>query len=119
MPACYEFVEALVLDCPARVAYVANRRRACQTLRQTRHSEPVRDLLLEFRAEIHHPDPPRAIDIGLFMVAATFRDKLLFGEAPHASPFDPIEPEHLRDEMTRALLCYLRGMPDRAERENS
>ncbi len=41
MPACYEFVEALVLDCPSRVAYVANRRGGCHTLRQTRHPEPL------------------------------------------------------------------------------
>ena len=59
MPARHQFVEALVLDCPARVAYVANRRRACQALRQAGHREPFGDLLLEFAVEL----APRGINV--------------------------------------------------------
>lgn len=69
----------------------------------------VNDLIYEFKDEIDHPDPRLAIDIGLFMVSAMFRDKLLYPQAPHASSFEDVEAERLGREMTRALHSYLRG----------
>ena len=75
----------------------------------------IGDLVFEFHDEIDHPDPRLAIDLGLFMISATFRDKLLFPEAPHAAAVGAIAPERLGAEMARALLCYLRGSKADAE----
>lgn len=68
------------------------------------------DLLLEFRAEIGHEDPPFAVGFGLLMVAAMCREKILFGHAPHASTV-AVSASRLRRELELALLCYLRGGP--------
>jgi len=43
---------------------------------------------------------------GLFIVAAAARDKILFGDAPHASA-TPMSNSHLKQELGRALYAYL------------
>jgi len=66
------------------------------------------DLLLEHRAEIDHPDQRLAVDMGLFLVSCTCRERILFPEATHASA-RPVDDGILAREMARALLAYLRG----------
>ncbi len=70
--------------------------------------EALGDLLLEHRAEIDHPDPRLAVDMGLFLVSCTCRERILFPEAPHASA-RPVDDGILAREVARALLAYLRG----------
>ena len=41
-------------------------------------------LLARFADDIAHPDPLQAARVG-FMIAAIAREKILFGEAPHAA----------------------------------
>jgi AcrR family transcriptional regulator len=43
---------------------------------------------------------------GLFIVMAAARDKILFGDAPHASA-TPLSLDHLKSELSRALFGYL------------
>ena len=62
--------------------------------------------LARFGAEIAHPDPLDAARVGLFFVAAAARDKLLFGEAPHAAA-TPMTDDRLARELARALHAYL------------
>lgn len=63
--------------------------------------------LLECREEITHPDPERAVDLIAYFVPAIGRDKILFGDAPHASSVQ-IEDAALEDELIRMALAYLR-----------
>ncbi len=70
--------------------------------------EALGDLLLEHRAEIDHPDPRLAVDMGLFLVSSTCRERILFPEAPHASARS-VDDGTLEREVARALLAYLRG----------
>lgn len=66
-------------------------------------------LLLACRGEIAHPQPEEAVRLGLFMVAAICRDKILFDEAPHSSTV-PIDDDRLARELARMLMGYL-GRP--------
>jgi AcrR family transcriptional regulator len=63
-------------------------------------------LLLRHRARIAHRDPEAAIRLGIFMVTAVAREKLLFGEAPQAR-ITPISRAGLRRELIRLLHSYL------------
>ena len=73
--------------------------------------KPV-DALLRHRKRIRHADPAAAIRFGVFFVSSVARDKLLFGEAPHAR-VTPMPRAALRDEMIRALFAYLTSEPPR------
>jgi AcrR family transcriptional regulator len=61
---------------------------------------------LPFQGQITHPDPALAVRTGLFMAAAAARDKILFGEAPHAAA-TPLGDAQLAAELSRALYAYL------------
>jgi AcrR family transcriptional regulator len=71
----------------------------------------VASLLLQRRAQIHHPDPERAVSFGLFMVAASMRAVTQASESS-LRPFGIAEAD-LGDELTRMFLTYLgvRGRP--------
>lgn len=64
--------------------------------------------LLECRDEITHPDPERAVDLICYFLPAIGRDKILFGDAPHASSVQ-IDDTALEEELIRMALGYLRG----------
>jgi len=72
--------------------------------RKTLHTK-IASVLLECRDEIRHPAPELAVELGLFTVAATLRDKLLFG-APHAQSI-PDDTTLIERELSRTLLAYL------------
>lgn len=65
-----------------------------------------RGQLLRHRDRITHPDPERAVAYGLFMTVTACREKLAFGDAPHAASFE-LDPDRLVEESARALLAYL------------
>lgn len=67
-------------------------------------------LFLECRAEIRHPDPVRAVQVGLLFVLAACRDKILFAEAPHPASV-AVNDEQLAHELARALHAYLTTPP--------
>jgi AcrR family transcriptional regulator len=58
------------------------------------------------RSRIAHRDREAAIRFGIFMVSSVAREKLLFGEAPHAR-VTPMTARFLRDQLVRALHSYL------------
>jgi AcrR family transcriptional regulator len=62
--------------------------------------------LLECRDEITHPDPERAVDLIAYFIPAIGRDKILFGDAPHASSVQ-VEDAMLEEELIRMALGYL------------
>lgn len=62
--------------------------------------------LVRHRARIAHADPDRAAAFGVFLVSSVIREKLLFGEAPHAR-VTPLGRGALRSELVRALHAYL------------
>jgi AcrR family transcriptional regulator len=64
-------------------------------------------LLIRHREQIAHPDPEKAIELGLLAVAATLQNILLEEETFHGIE----EPEHLEEEMVRLFFGYL-GIPD-------
>jgi len=64
--------------------------------------------LMECRAEITHPDPERAVNLVNYFVPAIGRDKILFGDAPHASSVD-VEDAALEIELIHMVLAYLSG----------
>ena len=66
--------------------------------------------LLECREEITHPDPERAVDLIAYFIPAIGRDKILFGDAPHASSVQ-IEDTALEEELIRMALSYLCSTP--------
>lgn len=63
-------------------------------------------LLARFAAEIAHDDAAEAARTGFFMVAAVAREKVLFGEAPHAAA-TPLSNDRLKRELGRMLYAYL------------
>ncbi|HVF41283.1 MAG TPA: TetR/AcrR family transcriptional regulator [Gemmatimonadaceae bacterium] len=63
-------------------------------------------MLARFAAEITHDDPLEAARIGFFMIAAICREKILFGEAPHAAA-TRLSNERLKSELSRTLYAYL------------
>ncbi|MGC4046381.1 MAG: TetR/AcrR family transcriptional regulator [Armatimonas sp.] len=66
--------------------------------------------LLECRNEITHPDPERAVDLVAYFIPAIGRDKILFGDAPHASSV-AIDDMALEEELVCMALSYLGGTP--------
>jgi AcrR family transcriptional regulator len=70
------------------------------------------DALLPHRSRIRHADPSAAIRFGVFLVSSLAREKLLFGEAPHAR-VTPMPRAALRGELIRALFAYLTSDPPR------
>lgn len=65
----------------------------------------IAELLLTRRAEMHHPEPERAMRLGLFAVAATLR-AVIQSEESALRPFGIVEAK-LGAEMTRMFLGYL------------
>src|SRR5262249_3252573 len=60
-------------------------------------------LLLRHREQIAHPEPQKAIELGLLAVAATLQNILLEEHAWHTIE----EPENLEEEMVRLFFGYL------------
>ena len=60
-------------------------------------------LLLPHRDQMTHPNPEKAIELGLLAVAATLQNILLEEETLHGVE----EPEHLEEEMVRLFFGYL------------
>jgi AcrR family transcriptional regulator len=85
------------------------------TPQQHRHRrefyDRVTDLFLERRREIAHPDPESAVRLGLFVVGAALRDKVLFGSAPHPRSVE-LDDRALAEELTRVFLAFLQ-LPER------
>ena len=67
-------------------------------------------VLIEREDEIRHPEPDLAARFGLLMVAATCRNKIVFGEDPHPRSV-AIDDERLAKELARALVSYLESGP--------
>jgi len=92
-----------------RAFVVRNRSDAEFRARQERLSHYVADklgvVLLAHRERITHPDPDRAVRLGLSMVFATIEDAVLFGEM--RSGAFALRDEDLAAELTRAWLAYL------------
>lgn len=64
-------------------------------------------LLLPRRAELSHPDLPRAIGVGFTMLVGALRETIVFGEVwPGGGPGD--DPRLERD-LARLYLCFLGG----------
>jgi AcrR family transcriptional regulator len=62
-------------------------------------------VLLPRAAEIHHPDPPRAIELGYIVLVGALRETTLFGEVwPTTNVADGMD---LTNELTRVYLGYL------------
>jgi hypothetical protein len=80
-----------------------------RSIRSEKH-RAVCAFLLECRDEITHPDPERAVDLIAYFVAAIGRDKILFGDAPHASSVQ-IEDAALEEELIRMTFAYLCSVP--------
>jgi len=59
---------------------------------------------------IAHVDPAHAVRFGLFVVMSVAREKLLFGEAPHAR-VTPMTRAELERELARTLCGYLGAAP--------
>jgi AcrR family transcriptional regulator len=68
-------------------------------------AEKLTRVLLAHRDEIRHPDPERAVALGLSMVFATIESSVLFGET--RSRALTLNDEELAAELTRAYLAYL------------
>ena len=67
-------------------------------------------LLLECRADIRHPDPDVAVQLGILFVLAACRDKILFAEAPHPASVG-VSDDQLAAELAHALHAYLVTKP--------
>lgn len=71
--------------------------------------------LLECREEITHPDPERAVDLIAYFIPAIGRDKILFGDAPHAKSVE-VDDSTLEEELIRMAISYLlAGTPPSTE----
>lgn len=79
---------------------------AGQRARRNALHRSVVEPFLRHRERIAHEDPERAVEVGVFMVAAACRDRILFRESPHASSL-PVDEEGLEEELVRALFAYL------------
>jgi AcrR family transcriptional regulator len=67
-------------------------------------------ILRPFLEQIPHPSPEAALRMGFFVVACAAREKLLFGEAPHAA-VTPVTVDGLTRELTHVLHSYLATPP--------
>lgn len=66
----------------------------------------VHEFLLEGSAEMSHPDPHTAVQIGLLMVVSASRERLVMTGATHSSALS-FSNEVFVDELKRSLLAYL------------
>jgi hypothetical protein len=65
----------------------------------------LKDLILSRRSEIRHPDPERAVLVGLMMIDGAAKEAVLFGEARPASL--SVSDAFLVAELTRAICAHL------------
>ena len=86
----------------ARTHRDAEFREAAKTMNQ-QALRAIVYLLLRHRDQIAHPEPEKAIEIGLLAVAATLQNILLEEATLHQVE----EPEHLEEEMVRLFFGYL------------
>jgi AcrR family transcriptional regulator len=63
------------------------------------------DLFLRHRSSMRHPDPERAVPLGLAMVFSALRDRILFSESIQLR--DPPDDASFARELTRCFLAYL------------
>lgn len=77
-----------------------------RTRRMTATIPSLMERLLERRHEMGHPDPERAVILGLLMVFSAIREVVLFPEA--LAGLVDYEKEDLVNELTDAYLAYLR-----------
>ena len=68
------------------------------------------EILQPFIDRIPHPSPQAALRMGLFVVASAAREKLLFGEAPHAA-VTPVTVQGMERELAHVLHSYLATPP--------
>lgn len=68
--------------------------------------EGMVDIVLRHADSIRHEDKAGAVRFGLFLIESTMREKLLFGQAPHAKA-TPMSRKALRAELVRAFHGYL------------
>lgn len=66
------------------------------------------DALLEFRSEIVHPDPPRAVELAVYFMVVACRNRLLYPQAPQTRKVR-ITKQELVPELVRLLTGYLRN----------
>ena len=66
------------------------------------------DALLSYRPEINHPDPVRAVDLGLYFVVVACRNRLCYPLAPQTRMLG-ISRKELELELVRLLTGYLHG----------
>ena len=66
----------------------------------------LNDALLRFRNEISHSDPKRAIELAIYFVAMTSRNRLLYPQAPHTRTMQ-ISIDELNRELTILFTGYL------------
>lgn len=74
----------------------------------------LRDLILMHRSQVRHPDPERAIVVGLLMVDGAAKESILFGETRPESLSVP--DSALIAELTRGFCAYLGVEPARPSR---
>lgn len=72
--------------------------------------EGVDEVVRGHPASVDHPDPGRAVELGVVMVGAAARDRLLFGGS--STDGVDVDPNELTEELTRALVRYLEVGPD-------
>ena len=77
-----------------------------RTRRMNRRIPPVMDRVLAHRARMAHPEPERAVYLGLLMVFSAIREVVLFPEG--LAEFVDLDDEALVRELTDAYLRYLR-----------
>jgi AcrR family transcriptional regulator len=89
--------------------YARSRPEAITTDMIARRSELHRlplEYLSRFRDQIRHPDPEAAILFAIFLVGAAAREKILFGDAPHAAVTN-VSHDALKAQLTHAFIAYL------------
>lgn len=65
------------------------------------------DFLLERRVEMSHPAEETAMEVGLLMVVAAIRERIVMAAATHGATLS-VSNEVLAEELKRALLAYLK-----------
>jgi AcrR family transcriptional regulator len=68
------------------------------------------DLLLNFRSEIKHPDPERAVAFGLLTVVSSIETRAL-GDVSLWREILPLSDQELQPEFAQIFLTYLRTKP--------
>lgn len=65
------------------------------------------EALLSFRSEIPHPDPERAVQLGIYFMVVTCRNRLFYPLAPQTNMLK-ISTAELKTELVNLLTGYLR-----------